>query len=105
MRRTLIILIVVGLAVLLAACGSQAKPAPTTAPSASTPNTPTAPVVSATSAAPTQPSQFKLDPATACQPFSSKPEPVPGIPPISADDWITGLASAKIVLMEYGDYQ
>jgi hypothetical protein len=104
MKRTLIIL--VGLAVLLAACGGQAaKPTPTTAPTASASNPPTAPAVSATTAAPTQPSQFKLDPATACQSFSSRPDPVPGIPPISAGDWITGSASATVVLMEYGDYQ
>ncbi len=106
MNRTLLVISIIGLAVLLAACGSQAAtPTPTTAPTASVPNTPVATVVPATSSAPTQPSQFKLDPATACQAFSSRPEAVPGIPPVSADDWVTGSTSAKIVLMEYGDYQ
>lgn len=100
MKRTFII---IGLALMLAACGGQqASPTPTVTP-APTP-APTA-TLAATSSAPTQPSEFKLDPATACQAYSGKPDPVPGLPPITDADWVKGDPAAPVVLLEYGDYQ
>jgi hypothetical protein len=94
--------IIVGLALALSACGGGGAPAtlqPTAAPSQPT----SAPAASATTP-PSAPSQYKLEPAAACQPDAG-PEPVPGIPPANADDWTKGAATASVVLLEYGDYQ
>ncbi len=108
-KRVLIIML--GLSVLLTACGGGQTASPTTTPApntptASVPNTPaaSAPVVAQTVDI-SQPSEFKLDPAVACQPYSGVPEAVPGLSPVTPDDWVKGNASATVVLMEYGDYQ
>lgn len=96
-----VLTILVGLAVLLSACGGQAaSPTPTSVASAPT-VTPAAPATSTTVESPV----FKLEPAVACQSYSGIPDPVPGIPPVGAGDWSKGPANAPAVLLEYADYQ
>lgn len=99
MRKRQAVTAVVGVAMLLSACGQAARPTPT-----STPSAPTTPAASTTTT-PAQPVEFKLDPAAACQAFDSRPEPVPGIPPASPSDWSEGATTTTTVLIEYGDYQ
>ncbi len=99
MKRILIL--VVSLTMLLTACGGQvASPTPTVGPT----QPPVATAAVTVTASP-QPSEFKLDPDTACQTVSAKPDPIPGILPITSDDWVKGAKDAPVTLIEYGDYQ
>jgi len=112
------ILLLVGLVVAVAACGGQSPTTPVAPTSAvvAIPPTATTAAPPTAAAAPTQPggglsitpvgvsSPPKLDPAGMCKAASS-PQPVPGLPPITADDWSEGTAGAPTVLLEYGDYQ
>jgi len=111
------ILVLIGLAVTVAACGG-ATPTPTPAPTAVVAAAPTATQAAppTAAAAPTQPSSGlsvtpagvsnppKLDPAGMCKP-SGSPQPVPNFPKSLPADQSRGSDKAPVVLYEYSDFQ
>ncbi len=95
------------LAGLLAACGNTAAvtrpPTVTPIPPTAT-SLPTATTVPTSAASPTPAPTFTPFP-TGCQATSLLPEPFPGIPEVTANDWVLGPSNAPVTLIEYGDFQ
>ena len=122
MNQRLVVLIVAGFAVLLAACGPatpspvanltatpQAVSAPPTATSVPAAATPT--VAEATAAA-TAVAEASPAPTEAFPTPNPNPQctavPItadPNIKPVAADEWSKGPADAAITVIEYGDFQ
>jgi endonuclease/exonuclease/phosphatase (EEP) superfamily protein YafD len=121
MNQRLVILIAVGLAALLAACGPatpspvaistdtpQAASAPATATSAPAVATPTVAqgeaATTVAEAGPTATEAFPTpnpDPQCTAVPIMADPN----IKPVAADEWAKGPADAAITVIEYGDFQ
>ena len=111
------ILVLIGLAVTVAACGG-ATPTPTPAPTAVIAAAPTATQAAPPTAvaAPTQPSSGlsltpagvpnppKLDPAGMCKAAAS-PKPIPDFPKSLPADQSRGSDKAPVVMYEYSDFQ
>lgn len=89
------LLLLVGLAVSVAACGSPATPTATVTPTAvkAAPSTP-----AASTYVP------KLDPAGMCK-ATSAPKPVPNFPASLPADQSKGSDKAPLTLYEYSDFQ
>ena len=120
MNQRWVVLIVVGLALLLAACG-PATPAPvanaTSTPQAAPPTATSAPVAAtptvaqgtaaATTVAEASPAATEAfptpnpNPQCTAVPISADPN----IKPVAADEWSKGPANADITVIEYGDFQ
>jgi hypothetical protein len=98
MKHLVIIMLVVVLAMLLAACAPAATPAPTQSPangySAQATNVP--------------PAQATAPAAAATTPGAVAPAATPDIQKIvnvQPDDWKRGPDSAKVKIIEWGDFQ
>ena len=112
MNQRLVVLIAVGLAALLAACGpspvanstdtpqvASAPPTATNVPVAASATTvaEATPVVTATEAFPTP----NPNPRCTAVPISADPN----IKSVAADEWSKGPVNADITVIEYGDFQ
>ena len=122
MNQRLVVLIAVGLAALLAACGPampspvanstdtpQAASAPPTATNVPVAATPTVAegAAAATTVAEATPAATQAFPTPNPNPQCT-PVPIaadPNIKPVAADEWSKGSADAKITIVEYGDFQ
>ena len=119
MNQRLVVLIAVGLAALLAACGPspvanstdtpQAASAPPTATNVPVAATPTVAegAAGATTVAEASPAATEAfptpnpNPQCTAVPITSDSN----IKPVAADEWSKGSADAKITIIEYGDFQ
>ena len=98
------LLMLVGLAVIVAACSGQTPATPTVAPTAKAAPSASPTVIAATPTKPLTASAFKLDPAGMCKASTGLPK-VPNFPVTLPTDQSKGSDQASAVLYEYSDFQ
>jgi hypothetical protein len=99
--RKLIVLLLMLTVVALAGCLPQTHASPTSTVTSTAHPAPTGLV--------TVPAQAALLPGSGCTAVTQKPTPGPTAesiyPPITSTDWVKGPDSAKVTMIEYGDFQ
>jgi hypothetical protein len=100
MRKAILLSMMLS-AVVLAGCIPQVQATPTLTPTTNAHPAPTVVV--------TVPTQAAVFPASGCTVITKKPTPGPTpvsiFPPVTDSDWVKGLASAKVTIIEYSDFQ
>ena len=98
--RKFILLFLMFTSVVLAGCLPQVQTTPTLT---ATTNARPAPKVLSV------PAETAISPASGCTVITQKPTPGPTpvtiYPPVTDSDWVKGLASAKVTIIEYSDFQ
>ncbi len=106
MRKAFIELTIL-MALILAGCLPQSQATPISTPTSTT--TPKAEVNPPATTTTMIPTQAAVGPVAGCTVVTEKPTPGPTpvsiFPPVSASDWVKGPATARVTIIEYGDFQ